>query len=80
MRPVILTKEHLTHVDQHHYVTEASSIGCMPGQWPTQLSVDPMIGNGNPLLRMAPEYRDGEVVAVTYRQAWGIVTVRVFND
>lgn len=63
----------------YHYVGEASNAGLRPGQWPSTLETD--LGNGRRLVRERP-VRDsaGELIAVEYRQEFGCVVVKLFND
>lgn len=61
------------------YVTEASTIGLRPGQWPDELPVED-IGNNMPLLRGKISSTIEDVEFVLYHQQFGNVSVKVFND
>jgi len=65
----------VTEVEAHRFVTEASSIGLRPGEWPLALTT--ALGNGRPL-RRAAFFKDGS--GVRYRQDEGCVVVDVLND
>jgi hypothetical protein len=70
---MFITHKMVTWTRNHEFVVEASSLGWRPGEWPTK--ADTNMGNGLPfLLWSATEnYR-------IYRQANGVLVLRVFND
>jgi hypothetical protein len=80
MAQQIITHELVTEVGDFVSVVEASTLGLRAGDWPERLSVHPKVGNGQPLVRDNAEFNDGELQAVNYRQQWGVLRVRVFND
>jgi hypothetical protein len=70
-----------TEVGNFVQVVEASTLGLRPGEWPATLQCEPAFGNGRPLIRGDMERSsDGELVAVNYRQMFGVIGLRVFND
>lgn len=75
-----ITYSLVTEVGDWTHVVEASTLGLSPGQWPDQLEVSPDFGNGQSLTRQGFESMNGELQSVIYRQALGILRVRVFND
>lgn len=70
--------ENSTEVECHRWSTEASDLGLSPGNWPEQLPT--ILGNKLPFLRDTKKVRDGDLLWVTYRQALGCISLRVFND
>jgi hypothetical protein len=75
-----ITYELCTELGDFRHCVEASTIGLRPGEWPQSLDVTKNFGNGMPLSRGEPEMRDGELMAVNYRQVGGLICLRVFND
>lgn len=70
-----------TDAGDYVQVTEASTLGLRPGEWPPTLECDSKFGNGCRLIRGDTERNaDGELVAVNYRQMFGVIGLRVFND
>lgn len=67
-------KRVLHEVDTHQFVTEASDAGFPVGAWPKQFEVDGL-GNGMPFNLIEAHQTDAE-----YRQGFGCVFVRVWND
>jgi hypothetical protein len=69
----------VTESEVHTFTAEASSLGLPPGEWPVSLETE--IGNRQPFIRTSRKIdADGDTMWVTYRQALGCVTLRVFND
>lgn len=75
METVAVSNQVATEYEVHHFVTEASTLGLPPGQYPDRLEVAPEFGNGQPLLRAT-----ANAAAVIYRQALGCVELHVLND
>lgn len=57
----------------NRFLVDASDLHIAPGEWPDMLSTD--LGNGQPLERWKPMLE-----SFIYRQRFGIIEVRVFND
>lgn len=63
----------------HAFNAEASTIGLRPGEWPERLETT--MGNRMPLLRTSKRVdNDGDLLWVTYWQANGCISLRIFND
>lgn len=60
-------------------LTEASTIGLGPGEWPDFISVVDDAGNGFLFLKGTVDRRDGDITAVHYLTRDGLGLV-VFND
>lgn len=72
--------ELVTALGDFRHCVEASTLGLRPGEWPASLDVDPKFGNGQPLVRGLAQWSDGELQAVEYHQALGVLILVVFND
>jgi hypothetical protein len=68
-----INRNAVTQIKAHHFIAEASDLRWPPGFFPHQASTD--LGNGQPLLLSLIE-EDSAV----YRQQYGCISVRVFND
>lgn len=65
--------------EPHHFSADACEIGLRPGEWPERLETN--IGNGLALMRRTKKLSaDGDLMWVTYLQANGCVSLRVYND
>jgi hypothetical protein len=73
-----IKRDQVLEIKVHTFVTEASTIGLRPGEWPER--IDTELGNGQPLLRGQPDLEDGEIRGVRYRQAHGCIAVLIVND
>lgn len=69
----MITYKMVTETKLHSFSADASDLGWRPGFWPTK--VETTIGNGLPFLLWSAT----EDVRI-YRQANGIIVLRVFND
>lgn len=76
----LVKRSMLTEHEICRYLTEASTLGLRPGEWPEQLDVEPGFGNGQPLLRYHTRGTVDFIEFVLYRQGNGSIEVRVFND
>ncbi len=72
-KPAAIGYADVTETELHILVAEASDLGWPVGVWPA--TVETTIGNGQrlQLWSASREYR-------TYRQALGVIVLRVFND
>lgn len=70
----IVTLDEVLEVGNGTYVTEASTIGLRPGQWPRLLETT--LGNGCPFVLQAGT--DEHVK--TYMQEFGCIFMKVYND
>lgn len=68
-----VTNDNAHEFEVHQFITEASQLGLVPGEWPTFLSTD--LGNGRPFVK---QYWTGEGT-VLYRQEFGCITLKVLN-
>ena len=68
-----VTYDQCTEMESYIFTTEASTLGFPPGQWPVQIDTD--MGNALPfhLSRANADFW-------TYKQEFGLITLRVFND
>jgi hypothetical protein len=71
---VKVTRDQVTETETFRFVTEASTIGLPPGNFPRTLETD--LGNGQPLVRQDGGMERG----VRYRQLLGCISVIIFND
>lgn len=62
----------------HKFSAEASTLGFPVGQWPTRIETD--LGNGMPFIVTHSEVRGCDLLWVTYSQANGCITLRIYND
>lgn len=74
----LIRHQDVTEFEPHRFCAEAREIGLRPGEWPEILPTE--IGNKLPFLRRTKRVRDGDLLWVTYEQANGCVSLRVFND
>lgn len=74
----VLRKAGFDEIEPHRFIGEASGLRMPVVGWPEQ--IETTIGNGRPLLLTNPEMRDGDLLAATYRQANGCISIRIFND
>ena len=77
-----IKSEALSWSDEAHptYVSEASTLGFRPGEWPSSLQAPFDIGNGAVFVISEEKRVDGEIVYVRYRQLIGSLDLIVFND
>lgn len=68
----------VTETGPHDFVTEASTLGLKPGEWPKRLNTD--LGNRLPFILKSVSAPAGELLYVTYVQAMGCIELKVFND
>jgi hypothetical protein len=74
-----ITPDLVMEHEPHRFSAEAREIGLRPGEWPTQLST--AMGNCLPLMRVSKKVdADGDIMWVTYHQANGAMSLKVFND
>jgi len=79
----MITAKHVTEVEPHVFVCEASSLyeiypGFQTG-WPIQVWTT--LGNGLPLRRVSKKVdAEGDTLYVRYQQQNGCITLKVFND
>jgi len=74
-----ISRHQVTEVEPHQFVAEASSLGLHPGEWPNKMFT--FIGNGQPFCYSFKKLtEDGDLAYVSYRQALGCITLKVFND
>ena len=74
-----VTYAQCTETEHHGFTTEASDLGLPPGRWPKSMLTD--MGNTQPLyLTGFGRDDEGEIVYANYRQEFGIITLRVYND
>lgn len=68
-----ITSDMVSASDVHEFYCDASDVGFPVGKWPARLSTG--MGNGHDLLLHATtdEY-------AIYRQEYGAIVLRVFND
>lgn len=62
----------------HQFSAEASTLGFPVGHWPT--TIETTLGNKLPFIASTRKIRDGDLLWVTYRQANGCISLRVYND
>lgn len=68
-----VTALQVSQTEPMRFVTEASTLGIPPGQWPAEIQTD--LGNGMPFQLQRAE-GDGRL----YKQVWGCITLVVLND
>jgi len=73
-----VTDKNATEDAVHRWSAEASTIGLKPGDWPAVLPTS--LGNQHPFLLGTKEKDGAELVCVNYRQAFGNITLKIFND
>jgi len=74
----MITNQNAHEVEVHKFSAFASDLGLKPGEWPA--SMQTTLGNNMPLTVHHMEVRDEDLVWVDYRQMFGCILVRVFND
>lgn len=74
----MITEKDVTATGLLLYTTEASQLRMAPGYLPGKL--DTTLGNGQPFLQVHMEARDGDLLWVDYKQLFGCIDLRVFND
>lgn len=70
----VITSEHVTEIAGGSLVTEASTLGLPPGQWPHSLKTN--LGNGRPFLKVGWDANDSAL----YDQEFGCTRLVVLND
>lgn len=80
---VMLTSNHVTEVEAHLFVCDASDLydvaPAFRTGWPERVETN--LGNGQPLIRTAKQVDpEGEIINVRYDQLFGCVKVRIYND
>lgn len=74
-----VSSHQLLEVEPHLFVAEASELRLPVGVWP--LRIDTSLGNGQPLERQTKKVdADGDILYVRYRQRFGCVNLKIFND
>lgn len=80
----VIARSRVESVDRGYYVSEASSLGLRPGQWPDRLVVDlgTEQGDGSPItFRLwRVEEQGGDVESALYGTTLGTAFLRVYND
>src|SRR5262245_29671298 len=72
-------REACNEVAVHLFVTDASTIGLAPGNWPSTIDTD--MGNGQAFRCQHMNVgRSGQFEYAEYRQALGCIRLRVYND
>ena len=76
----MLKIDHVNTIEQevHRFAAEASSLGLHPGEWPQSISTS--LGNSQPFLFSHRVEIDGDLLSVQYTQAFGCVTLNIWND
>jgi hypothetical protein len=74
----LVTFKDVTEVEVHQFATEASTLGIKPGEWPDEMPT--ILGNRLDFAIHHAECRDGDLLWVEYRQEFGCITLKVFND
>lgn len=64
-------------IETHKFTVDASDLQLAPGEWPTQIEC--VGGNNMPLIRFARNNGE-EILYVKYKQANGIIELKIFND
>lgn len=62
----------------HQFCAEASDLGWPPGKVPC--SIPTTLGNRQPFLLRRTERREGEAVCWHYKQQFGCIELKVYND
>lgn len=70
----MITTQNTTATSTNHLVTEASTLGLKPGEWPIDLPTT--LGNKQPFRRL----RGMDDGGFEYHQQQGTLILRVFND
>ena len=74
-----ITRENAYEQAAYKFVAEASTVGLGVTDWPDKLPTD--LGNKCPFQFFATERdKDGDLVAVIYRQIAGCIWLHVLND
>lgn len=64
--------------EAHLWVTEASTLGLRPGEYPNFLKTT--LGNGRNFVLKSAEYNDGDITVLRYEQHSGCISLHVYND
>jgi len=75
---MIVDETNANEANVYNWSAWASDLGIKPGQWPVQL--DTTLGSGMPFIARRKEERDGDLLSVTYHQANGCLSLKVYND
>lgn len=74
-------KKHVLEYEPRCFQTDASDLGLRPGEWPLVLEVSTDIGNGRSFIEPAIiRNPDGDVAYVVYRQQFGCISLKIWND
>lgn len=75
----LLTEAHVEPAGPHLFTAEASELEHTRKGWPTAIPTN--MGNGQPFIRSTRKVDgEGDTLWVTYRQEFGCLVLRVFND
>jgi len=75
----MLTYKDVSEFELHKFSTFASDIGLRAGDWPVEIETN--MGNKMPFIRATKMVSpDGDLQWVTYYQACGCISLKVFND
>ena len=69
---------HCNETETNRFVTEASTIGLKPGDWPDQLPT--AMGNKQPFVLANRQWSKGELRWAEYRQSNGYLTIFILNS